>query len=148
MKLIEDRHEVRGLSLPQVNMEIIMQVRYDAVKATIEKFKKNVPTKSLTPYDDTKSESKDSHQSKPPKKNTPSQEQRINSDLERFIEALPHLEPIHYSFLLAGNNISKWCLCSCTPCLTPWRTMFNTAFEEEDFLWKHSINLQWYLTTL
>jgi hypothetical protein len=73
LKWIDEGHEVHGLLLSQVNTETIMQDRHDAVKATIEKFKKNVPTKSRTPYD-TKSESKGSHQSKPTKKNTPSQE--------------------------------------------------------------------------
>jgi hypothetical protein len=102
MKRIEDGHKVSRLLLPQVNTEIIMQDRYDAVKATIGKFKKNVPTKSRTPYD-TESESKVSHQSKPPKKKTPSHELQINSDLEQFIEALPHLEPIHYAFCLSPS---------------------------------------------
>jgi hypothetical protein len=84
------------------------------------------------PYsDDTDSEG--SHQSMPPKKNTPSQELQINSDLEWFIEALPHLEPIHYFFHLAGNKNSKCYLCSCSPCLIPWRTMFKINFEKEDF---------------
>jgi hypothetical protein len=36
-------------------------------------------------------------------------------------------------FILQGKNNSKCCLCSCAPCLTPWRTMFNIDFEEEDF---------------
>jgi hypothetical protein len=124
---------VHGLPLPLVNTEIIMHARYDDVKATIEQFKRPVPTTPLNPYGDD-SDSEGSHQSMPPKKNTPSQELQINSDLERFIEALPHLEPIHYSFHLAGSDISKCCLCSCSPCLTLWRTMFNIAFEKEDFL--------------
>jgi hypothetical protein len=36
LKWIEGGHEVRGLWLPLVNTEIIMQDGYDAVKATIE----------------------------------------------------------------------------------------------------------------
>jgi hypothetical protein len=118
LKWIEEGHEVCGLSLPLVNTEIIMQDRYDAVKATIEKFKRPVPTSPHNPYGDD-SDSEVSHQRKPPNKNTPSQELQINSDLERFIEALPHIEPIHYSFHLAGNENSKCCLCSCSPCLIP-----------------------------
>ncbi len=90
MKWVEEGGEVRGLSLPLVNIEIIMQDRYDAVKATIEKFKRPVPTTSRNPYGDD-SDSEGSHQSMPPKKNTPSQKLQINSDLERFIEALSHL---------------------------------------------------------
>ncbi len=91
-----------------------------------------MPTTPSNPYgDDTDSEG--SHQSMPPKKNTPSQELQINSDLEQFIEALPHLKLIHYSFHLAGKENSKCCLCSCLPCLTPWRTMLKVDFEKEDF---------------
>jgi hypothetical protein len=71
LKWIEKGHEVHGLSLPLVNTEIIMQERYDAVKATIEKLKRLVPTIPRNPYgEDTDSEG--SHQSMPPKKNTPS----------------------------------------------------------------------------
>ncbi len=131
LKWIEEVHEKHGLLLPLVKTEIIMQDRYDAVKATIEQFKRPVPTTPRNPYSDN-SDSEGSHQSMPLKKNTPSQELQMNSDLEQFIAALPHLEPIHYSFLLAGNVISKCCLCSRSPCLTPWRTMFNIAFEKED----------------
>jgi hypothetical protein len=36
LKWIEEGHEVRGLLLPLVDTEIIMQDIYDAVKATIE----------------------------------------------------------------------------------------------------------------
>jgi hypothetical protein len=129
---IEEGHEVRGLLLPQVNTEIILQDRYDAVKATIKKIKSPAPTMPRNSYGDN-SDSEGSHQSMPPKKNSPSQELQINSGLERFIEALSHLEPIHYSFHLVGNDISKCCLCSCAPHLTPWRAMFNIAFEKEDY---------------
>ena len=131
LKWTEEGHEVCGLSLPLVHMEIIMQDRYDAVKATIEKFKRPVPTTPSNPYGDT-SDSEESHQSVPPKKNTSSQEPQI-TDLEQFIEALPHLEPIHYSFHLARKENSKCCLCSCALCLTPVRIMFKIDFEKEDF---------------
>ncbi len=65
-----------------------------------------MPITPGNPYGDD-SDSEGSHQSMPPKKNTPSQELQINSDLEWFIEALPHLEPIHYSFHFTGNDISE-----------------------------------------
>jgi hypothetical protein len=129
---IEEGHEVHRLLLPQVNTKIIMQDRYDAVKATIKELKSPAPTMPSNPYGDN-SDSECSHQSMPPKKNSPSQELQINSGLEWFIEALPHLEPIHYSFHLVGNDIFKCCLCLCAPRLTPWRTMFNIAFEKEDY---------------
>ncbi len=96
LKWIEEGHEVHGLLLPLVN------TRYDAVKATIEKFKRPVPTTPRNPYGDN-TDSEGSHQSMPPKNNTPSQELQINLDMERFIEALPHLEPIH--IILQGRKI-------------------------------------------
>jgi hypothetical protein len=90
---------VRRLSLPLVNTEFIMQDRYDAAKATMEQVKRPVSTTPCNPSGDN-SDSEGSHQSMPPKKNTPSQELQINSDLERFIEALPHLEPSTILFIL------------------------------------------------
>jgi hypothetical protein len=123
---------VRRVSLPLVNTETIMQDRYDAVKATIGKLKRPVPTTPCNPYGDD-ADSEGSHQSMPPKKNTPCRELQINSDLEQFIDALSYLEPIHHSFHLAGNEFCKFCLCSCSPCLTPWRTMFKISFEKEGF---------------
>ncbi len=98
----------------------------------MEKFKQSVHVQTRTPYD-TNNESKVSHQSKSSKTNTLSQEIHINSNLEWFIEALPHLEPIHYVFHLVGKHNSRCCLCSCVPCLTPWWTKFNIAFDKEDF---------------
>jgi hypothetical protein len=83
----------------------------------------------------------------PPKKNAPSQELWINSDLEWFIEALPNLEPIHNSFHLAGNDIFKCCLCSCSPCLYFMEDNAQNCFWKIRFLWKHLIHCQWYLTT-
>ncbi len=61
------------LLLPLVATEIIMQDRYDAVKATIEQFKRPVSTTTCNPCGDI-SDSEGSHQSMPPKKNAPSQE--------------------------------------------------------------------------
>jgi hypothetical protein len=133
LKWNEEGHEVHGLLVPLVNTEIIMQDRYDALKASIEKFKRPVPTTPSNPYGDN-TDSEGSHQSMPPKKNSHSQELRINSDLEWFIEALPHLEPSHYSFHLAGKENFKCCLCSCSPCLTSWRTIFNIDFEKDFFV--------------
>jgi hypothetical protein len=63
---------------------------------------------------------------------TISQQQSINLRLEGFIQALPHLEPIHYAVHLGKEkNSKKCCFCSCASCLTPWRQAFQINFDEE-----------------
>jgi hypothetical protein len=41
--------------------------------------------------------------------------------LQNFIEALPHLEPLHYGFKLQGPSQSATCICSLAKGLFPWR---------------------------
>jgi hypothetical protein len=78
LKWIEEGQKVCRFLLPLVNTEIIMQDRYDAANITIEKFKRPVPTTPCNPYGDN-SDSEGSHQSIPPKKNTPHQELRMKT---------------------------------------------------------------------
>jgi hypothetical protein len=52
---------------------------------------------------------------------TDATEMKIDKSLEKFIDALPFLEPLHYGFKLQGSNQSGYCICSLAKCLTPWR---------------------------
>jgi hypothetical protein len=46
---------------------------------------------------------------------------KIDKYLQVFIEALPHLEPLHFGFKLQASNKKGYCICSLAKCLTPWR---------------------------
>jgi hypothetical protein len=41
--------------------------------------------------------------------------------LQIFIDALPHLEPLHYGFKLQALNLKGYCFCPLAKCLSPWR---------------------------
>ncbi len=45
----------------------------------------------------------------------------IDKSLQIFIDALPHLEPLHYGFKLQALNLEGYCFCPLAKCLTPWR---------------------------
>jgi hypothetical protein len=46
---------------------------------------------------------------------------KIDESLKVFIEALPHLEPLHYGFKLQASNQKWYCFCPLAKCLSPWR---------------------------
>ncbi len=46
---------------------------------------------------------------------------KIDESLQVFIEALPHLEPLHYGFKLQASNQKGYCFCPLAKCLIPWR---------------------------
>ena len=61
----------------------------------------------------------------PSPKKTDATEMKIDKSLQVFIEALPHLEPLHYGFKLQALNEKGYCICSLAKCLTPWRRKYN-----------------------
>jgi hypothetical protein len=52
---------------------------------------------------------------------TDATELKIDESLQKFIEALPFLESLHYGFQLQGLNQSVSCICSSACGLNPWR---------------------------
>jgi hypothetical protein len=46
---------------------------------------------------------------------------KIDESLQVFIEALPHLEPLHYGFKIQASNQKEYCFCPLAKYLTPWR---------------------------
>jgi hypothetical protein len=58
-------------------------------------------------------------------------ELKINNSLQDFIEALPHLETIHYGFHLEKNVKTACCICSSAHSLTTWRTTHGIDKDED-----------------
>jgi hypothetical protein len=52
-------------------------------------------------------------------KKTDTTELKIDKSLQNFIEALPHLEPIHFGFHLQWNDQTPSCMCSSAHGLNP-----------------------------
>jgi hypothetical protein len=75
-----------------------MQERFAAVKATVIKYTPPVviPKNAFSPY----SNSDESDGGPPSPKTTDAPEMKIDKTLQNFIEALPHLETLHYGFKL------------------------------------------------
>jgi hypothetical protein len=61
-----------------------------------------IPKKETIPYGD----SEESDGGPPSPKQTDATELKIDKSLQNFIEALPHLEPLHYGFKLQASNQS------------------------------------------
>jgi hypothetical protein len=78
-----------------------------------------IPKKTPSPFGDDSEEESDG--SPPSPKKTDANEMKIDKSLQVFIEALPHLEPLHYGFKLRASNEKGYCICSLAKCLTPWR---------------------------
>ncbi len=96
-----------------------MQTRNAAARATVTQYTLPVliPKKTSSPYGNS---DEDSDGPPPSPKKTDATEMKIDKSLQVFIEALPHLEPLHYGFKLQASNEND-CICSLAKCLTPRR---------------------------
>jgi hypothetical protein len=74
--------------------------------------------KTFSPYGDSDEES---DCSPPTPTNTKATEEKIDDSLRIFIEALPHLETIHYGFKYQASGRNGYCFCALATCLSPWR---------------------------
>jgi hypothetical protein len=99
---------------------IDMQARYAAARATVLKYTLPVPIskKTSSPYSNS---DEDSDGPPPSPKRTDATDMKIDKSLQIFIEALPHLEPLHYGFKLQASNQKGYCFCALAKCLSPWR---------------------------
>ncbi len=97
-----------------------MQARYDAARATVLEYTLPVPMlkKTSSQYS---SADENSNGSPPSPKRTDATEMKIDESLQVYIEALPHLEPLHYGFKLQASNQKEYCFCHLAKRLTPWR---------------------------
>ncbi len=93
-----------------------MQERYDVVRLTIEEFTRPVrtPQKTFSPYGDSDEES---DCSPPTPTNIKATEKKIDDSLRNFIEALPHLETLHYGFKVQALGSNVYCFCALATCL-------------------------------
>jgi hypothetical protein len=101
-----------------------MQARYAAVRATVTQYTLPVPIPKNTssPYGNS---DEDSDGPPPSPMKTDATEMKVDKSLQVFIEALPHLEPLHYGLKLQASNEKGYCICSLAKCLTPWRRKYN-----------------------
>ncbi len=115
-----DEGEARRFPTPNLVYKINMQARYAVVRATVLQYTLPVPIpkKTPSPYGDSEEES-DSPAPSP--KKTDATEMKIDKSLQVFIEALPHLAPLHYGLELQALNEKGYCICSLAKCLTPSR---------------------------
>jgi hypothetical protein len=80
-----------------------MQTRYAAARATVTQYTRPVPIPKNTflPYGNS---DEDFDGPPPSPKKIDATEMKIDKYLQVFIEALPHLEPLHYGFKLQASN--------------------------------------------
>jgi hypothetical protein len=89
-----------------------MQTRYAAARATVTQYTRPVliPENAFSPYGNS-DEASDGPPSSP--KKTDATEMKIDKSLQILIEALPHLETLHYGFKFKASNKKGYCfLCS------------------------------------
>ncbi len=98
-----------------------MQARYAAVRATVSQYTLPVPIPKKTPSPYGNDSEEESDGPLPSPKKIDATEMKVNKSLQVFIEALPHLEPLHYGFKLQALNEKGYCIFSLAKCLTPWR---------------------------
>jgi hypothetical protein len=96
-----------------------MQARYAAVRATVLQYTLPVPIPKKTPSPYVDDSEEDSDGPPPSPKKTDATEMKIDKSLQVFIEALPHLEPLHHGFKFQASNEKGYCICSLAKCLTP-----------------------------
>jgi hypothetical protein len=106
-----DEGEARQFSIPKLLYKIDMQARYDAARVTVLQYTLPVPIykKTSSPYSHS---DEDSDDSPPSLKRTDETEMRVDESLQIFIDALPHLEPLHYGFKLQASNLKGCCFLS------------------------------------
>jgi hypothetical protein len=97
-----------------------MQARFAAARATVLEYALPVPIpkKTSSPYGDSDD---DSDGPPPSPKRTDETEMKIDESLQIFINALPHLAPLHFGFKLQASIQKGYCFCPLAKCLSPWR---------------------------
>jgi hypothetical protein len=132
-----DEGDAQQFPIPNLVYKINMQTRYAAARATVVQYTrpKLIPNNIFLPYGDS---DEDSDGPPPSPKKTDATEVKINKSLQIFIEALPHLETLHYGFKFQASNGNEYCFCALPKCLSPWRKnitlmMIIQCVEQEFF---------------
>jgi hypothetical protein len=115
-----DEGDAQIFSIPNMVYKINMQTRYAAARATVVQYTRPVliPKNTFSPYGDS---DEDSDGPPPSPKKTDATEIKINKSLQIFIEALSHLETLHYGFKFQALNGNEYCFCALAKCLSPWK---------------------------
>ncbi len=95
-----------------------MQTRYTAARATVAQYTCPVliPKSTFLLYGNS---DEDSDDPPPSPKKTDATEMKSDKYLQVFVEALPHLETLHYGFKLKALNEKGYCFCALAKCLSP-----------------------------
>jgi hypothetical protein len=105
-----DEGEARQFPIPKLFYKIDMQARFAAARATVLQYTLPVPISKKTSSPHGNSDD-DSDGPPPSPKRTDATEMKIDKSLQIFINALPHLEPLHFGFKLQAS-IQKGYTCS------------------------------------
>jgi hypothetical protein len=105
-----DEGEAWQFPTPNLLYKINMQGRYAAARTTVLKYTFPVPISKKTSSQYSNSD-EDSDGSPPSLKWTDATEMKIDQSLQIFIDAFPHLEPLHYGFKLQALNLKGYCFC-------------------------------------
>jgi hypothetical protein len=99
-----DEGEAWRFSTPNLLYKIDTQARYAAARAIVLKYTLSEPISKNTSIQYSNSD-EDSDGPPPSPKRTDATEMKIDKSLQIFIDALPHLEPLHYGFKLQASNL-------------------------------------------
>jgi hypothetical protein len=114
--------EARQFSTPNLLYKIDMQARFAAARATVLQYTLPVPISKKT------SSPEDNSDGPPPSpKRIDATEMKIDKSLQIFINALPHLEPLHLGFKLQASIQKGYCFCPLAKCLSLWRKKYHVA---------------------
>jgi hypothetical protein len=105
-----------------------MDTRKKAAQATIKEFVKPTSTSvSMRSgfYSDSETSSSGGQDASNSKSSSP-------ASLRDFINALLHVEPLHFGFYLLNDDKMPSCLCPCAKGLTFWRESFNIDLENQE----------------
>ncbi len=118
--------EAQGFPTLNLLYKTVMQTRYAAARATVLQY--TLPVLILNKTSSQYSSSYEDSDGPPPSpKKTDATDMKIDQSLQVFIEALPHLEHLHYGFKLKASNVKGYCLCPLAKCLTPWRKNYHVV---------------------
>ncbi len=98
-----DEGDAWQFSIPNLKYMINMQQRFAAARATVDQYTHpvQIPKKTFSPYGDS---DENSDVPPPSPKKTDATEMKIDKSLQIFINALPHLETLHYGFKFQASN--------------------------------------------
>jgi hypothetical protein len=115
---------------------IALKIKSSWLPCLIEEFTRPVNTqqKTFSPYGDSDEES---DCSPPTPTNIKANEKKIDESLRNFIEALLHLETLHYGFKYQASGRNGYCFCAFATCLSSWRKKYHV---DNDFSRSFSSN--------